>query len=151
MLRPMQSRRFFLRVIAAGGASAGVCSLGFGCSSPPSATLDAPVDAGNVSALPVGTLRAVTGESVAIGRDTGGVYALSTICTHAGCDIATSGTISSSGLDCGCHGSRFDANGAVLNGPATTPLPHFEVTIDTSGDITIETTEVDPSTRVAVS
>ena len=45
--------------------------------------------------------------------------AFSAVCTHAGCTVDfQSGVIS-----CPCHGSEFDANtGAVLRGPAATPL-----------------------------
>ena len=50
--------------------------------------------------------------------------AFSKICTHAGCTVNFS-----PGQDifaCPCHGSVFDAKtGAVLQGPAVTPLPKF--------------------------
>jgi len=45
--------------------------------------------------------------------------ALSTICTHQGCDAAVN---AANQVECPCHGSRFDSNGAVVNGPATQPL-----------------------------
>lgn len=45
--------------------------------------------------------------------------ALSTICTHQGCDAAVN---SANQVECPCHGSRFDSNGAVVNGPAAQPL-----------------------------
>jgi Rieske Fe-S protein len=45
--------------------------------------------------------------------------ALSTICTHQGCDAAVN-TVNQ--VECPCHGSRFDSNGSVVNGPAALPL-----------------------------
>ena len=51
--------------------------------------------------------------------------AFSAVCTHLGCVIQTTET----GFDCPCHGSRFDARGEVLNGPAVQPLS-TEVSLD---------------------
>lgn len=52
--------------------------------------------------------------------------ALSSICTHTGCD--NSWSFSGAILTCECHSSRFDTSGNVLNGPANAPLASFEVT-----------------------
>jgi Rieske Fe-S protein len=72
-------------------------------------------------------------------------------CTHEGCDVAPSGSGSSATLDCPCHGSRFDANGNVIRGPASAPLVHFAVEISAAGDITIHGgTQVGESTRTPV-
>lgn len=100
-------------------------------------TLGASIAAGNAKDLTSGTLRPITGQGVAIGRDTGGIYAISVICTHQGCDISVSGTVSAGGVDCACHGSVFDAQGNVLRGPAISPLPHLVVTEDATGTLTI--------------
>ena len=57
-------------------------------------------------------------------RRTDGVVAFSTVCTHAGCRIGKS---NSGILQCGCHGSRFDAaTGKPVNGPAIHPLTELD-------------------------
>jgi Rieske Fe-S protein len=111
--------------------------------------LPATVAAGNVSSLPQGTLRAISGEGVAIGRDAAGIYALSLICTHSGCDMSVDGSVSAGSIDCFCHGSVFNSQGAVLRGPAQTSLPHLLVTEDAAGNLTIHGQQVtDASTRL---
>jgi len=40
------------------------------------------------------------------------------------------------GFTCPCHGSRFDANGKLLNGPATTGLTPVPVTV-VNGEVRI--------------
>ncbi len=53
--------------------------------------------------------------------------ALSKICTHEQCVVTYN---SSTGrLPCPCHGSLYDSNGTVLNGPATSPLKKYSVTL----------------------
>jgi len=108
------------------------------------------IPAGNVADYYSGDLVSV-GWSVAVGYDQGGIYALSTICTHAGCDMANYGRISSNGIYCSCHGSEFDVDGNVVRGPARRALDHYQVTIHANGDIYVDSTHViSESTRVAV-
>jgi Rieske Fe-S protein len=142
------TRRVFLKIVAAGAAGAATARCG-GAGSGPAQVGD--VSAGNVADLAAGTLRAVGSEPVAIGRDKNGVYAMTLTCTHAGCNMASQGSVSASGVDCRCHGSRFDANGDVVQGPAQDPLEHFAVEIDSKGEITIHgDTTVDAGTRTPV-
>jgi glycine/D-amino acid oxidase-like deaminating enzyme/nitrite reductase/ring-hydroxylating ferredoxin subunit len=57
------------------------------------------------------------GEAVAGHRDDGGVlHAVSPTCTHLGCRVNWNSAERS--WDCPCHGSRFDPDGDVLQGPA---------------------------------
>jgi Rieske Fe-S protein len=61
---------------------------------------------------------------VAVYRDPAGrLQELSAVCPHLGCIVHWNRGERS--WDCPCHGSRFDATGHVLNGPATRDLtPH---------------------------
>ncbi|RJQ76615.1 FAD-dependent oxidoreductase [Pseudonocardiaceae bacterium YIM PH 21723] len=61
------------------------------------------------------------GSKKGVYRDKSGmVHAVSLRCTHLGCLLRFNGAERS--WDCPCHGSRFDVDGTVLEGPATRPL-----------------------------
>ncbi|HRH59028.1 MAG TPA: Rieske (2Fe-2S) protein [Chitinophagaceae bacterium] len=53
--------------------------------------------------------------------------ALSLTCTHQGCTINYDQ--STEEFKCPCHGSEFDINGNVLQGPASSPLTKFKISI----------------------
>jgi glycine/D-amino acid oxidase-like deaminating enzyme/nitrite reductase/ring-hydroxylating ferredoxin subunit len=64
------------------------------------------------------------GRKVAGYRDEGGrLHAISTRCTHVGCQVAFNAAETT--WDCPCHGSRFTVDGDILNGPATAPLERY--------------------------
>jgi Rieske Fe-S protein len=52
--------------------------------------------------------------------DDGSLHAVAANCTHLGCRRALNTAERS--WDCPCHGSRFDIDGHVLEGPAVTDL-----------------------------
>ncbi|WP_214802602.1 FAD-dependent oxidoreductase [Exiguobacterium sp. ERU656] len=61
------------------------------------------------------------GKTVGGYRDeTGELHLVKTTCTHLGCDVKWNDGERS--WDCPCHGSRFDYEGNVLEGPAVKPL-----------------------------
>jgi cytochrome b6-f complex iron-sulfur subunit len=74
------------------------------------------------------------GRSVAIFRDDGGVYAISTVCTHLGCIVKRE----ADGFHCPCHGSRFHPDGTVLKGPAPAPLKWLAVRKADAGSYVVD-------------
>jgi Rieske Fe-S protein len=56
-------------------------------------------------------------------RDNGTLRALAITCPHLGCSYAFDG--GKKHFVCPCHGSEFALDGAVLHGPATSPLSHL--------------------------
>jgi glycine/D-amino acid oxidase-like deaminating enzyme/nitrite reductase/ring-hydroxylating ferredoxin subunit len=81
-----------------------------------------------VADIPAGQARVVrdgSGKAGVYRDEQGGVHAVSLRCTHLGCLLRFNDAERS--WDCPCHGSRFDVDGAVLEGPATRPLPQREV------------------------
>jgi Rieske Fe-S protein len=53
--------------------------------------------------------------------DDGTVCELSAVCPHLGCVVGWNQLEKT--WDCPCHGSRFEARGRVVNGPARSDLP----------------------------
>ena len=82
------------------------------------------VNEGEVAAFEVG------GQRVAVANVEGSLYAFGEICTHARCSLAE-GELEGKTVTCPCHGSQFDVStGAVLNPPATEPIPVFELRVE---------------------
>lgn len=66
---------------------------------------------------------------IAVYRDEQGqLHERSAVCTHLGCVVQWNGGEKS--WDCPCHGSRFDCEGRILNGPAIKPLSDVEETMN---------------------
>jgi cytochrome b6-f complex iron-sulfur subunit len=64
-----------------------------------------------------------------------GFVALSTTCPHLGCTVE----VTADGFVCPCHNSRFDQNGAVLQGPATRSLTTLCVEQTAQGQLILHT------------
>jgi len=76
--------------------------------------------------LPKGEGRLLSDRRILLYRDPGGnLHALSSVCTHLGCDVDWNRA--ERVWDCPCHGSRFAPDGTVLRGPAARPLPPASV------------------------
>jgi Rieske Fe-S protein len=56
-------------------------------------------------------------------NDLGKLNIVSAECTHLKCTLAWNNDALS--WDCPCHGSRFNTDGKVINGPANRDLPYY--------------------------
>lgn len=140
-------RRTVLAVGAAGvaGVALAACSSGSGSSGASTSGSTSGSTTGSGSPAASGTVVTTTAEVPVGGAKLakadgttwlvaqpkqGSFVCHSGICTHQGCPLTqVDGDI---GV-CTCHGSRFDANtGAVVQGPATQPLPKQSVKVSGS-------------------
>jgi Rieske Fe-S protein len=64
----------------------------------------------------------INNQKLAVYKDEAGVsHIVSAVCTHMKCVVNFNPTEKS--WDCPCHGSRFDIDGKVIEGPALSDLP----------------------------
>ncbi|MDT5092302.1 MAG: hypothetical protein QOH60_1665 [Mycobacterium sp.] len=64
---------------------------------------------------------------VVITQPSGGQFrGFSTTCTHAGCAVSE---VQGGKISCPCHGSQFNLDGSVAQGPASRPLEAKTVTV----------------------
>jgi cytochrome b6-f complex iron-sulfur subunit len=83
---------------------------------------------GKAANLAPGTVLILPEQKAFVVRTADGVFALSATCTHLGC--LTQFERDQNRIFCPCHGSRYDAEGRVTNGPAPKPLPRLALTIE---------------------
>lgn len=121
-------RRDFLGRVATGSALATLAfALAGALRLPKAAVLPSPSKKFKVTLPPglaPGQPHQLEGRPVALFRDAGGVYAISTVCTHLGCIVRAE----AGGFKCPCHGSEYDLAGKVTRGPAPAALPWLSVT-----------------------
>jgi len=67
------------------------------------------------------------------------LFALSAICTHRNCKLDAEADKT---FYCPCHGSTFDANGKVTEGPARRALPAFELSTNEKGELLVKISAV---------
>lgn len=78
-----------------------------------------------------------------------GLFAISSICTHLGCNVRWEAE--NNGFECPCHGSSFDKNGKNTSGPAPRPLRWLKLTLDDDRQLIVDTRdEVDQDFRLQV-
>jgi len=58
-------------------------------------------------------------------------------CVHLGCRVPWCD--SSQGFECPCHGSKYNAHGEYVGGPAPRNLDRFQVTVDDLGNLVVDT------------
>lgn len=135
--KPPVTRRNFLSLSALGSFLAALAVAAVGAFRLPNPTvLPGPVrryKIGPLERFPVGSQTNMPEENFVVFRDAKGLYAISTTCTHLGCTVA----ITAQGFACPCHGSKFDATGRVVGGPAPRALPWLEVNQAADGQLVV--------------
>ena len=115
-------------------ANAGACQSGI-----------TPTDCGEPTAFTTDDPTYFSSGNFFVVRDSGGLYAVSARCTHAGATIEVQG----SQFYCPRHGATFTFDGDVTGGPASTPLPHYEACLMSNGHVGVDTAKtVSESTRL---
>ena len=138
MSSPELSRRVFLKIsLGLSGAAALIGLLKYlGYQLVPSAptrfTLTAPGE------YAVGSATSLAEAKAWLFRDEAGLYAISAICSHLGCTVG----FLQDHFECPCHGSRYNAAGYVLHGPATQPLSYLALTLSEDGLVVLDTKKV---------
>jgi cytochrome b6-f complex iron-sulfur subunit len=82
-------------------------------------------DIGSPAEFPSGSVTFLPDRRLYVFNSAEGFFAISSVCPHLGCNVKHT----LSGFECPCHGSRFDENGRVVQGPAPRPLAWYAVSL----------------------
>ncbi|OGU45205.1 MAG: hypothetical protein A3H45_08555 [Ignavibacteria bacterium RIFCSPLOWO2_02_FULL_55_14] len=135
------TRRYFLEAL--GGGAIGIAATGGVILTArflsPNVLREPPSKfrAGNVEDFPTGSVTLNKEQKVFLVRaNEGYFYAVSAVCTHLGCIAnwkSEEGVIA-----CPCHGSKFNKEGKLLEGPAPRSLPRFSITLDDRSQLHVD-------------
>ncbi len=135
------SRRYFLEII--GGGSLAIAAAGSAVLTAqflsPNVLREPPLKfkAGPTENYPPDSVTLNKGQKVFIVRAKEGYfYAVSAVCPHLGC--ITNWKSEEGIISCPCHGSKFDREGRVLDGPAPRPLQRLSVSLDEQGQLMVD-------------
>ncbi len=133
------SRRTFLGWLIkgslAGSALLGLGALGRFISFESEPEKPSQYDLGPVTDFPAGTRISVAAIPALIIHNEAGFIALSLVCPHLGCTVE----VNEDGFACPCHGSRFNSDGNLRNGPASKPLTSLRVEVNPTGHLVVYT------------
>ena len=100
---------------------------------------------GPPSEFPQGSVTFLADRRVYVFNGADGFYAISSVCTHLGCNVKHTGA----GFECPGHGSQVDENGQVRQGPAPRPLPWFALTLSPRAQLVVDLDQqVSPAFRL---
>jgi cytochrome b6-f complex iron-sulfur subunit len=129
-------REFFI----AGCAAVGAAGAGFVVSTlrylVPAVLYEPPArfTLGNPADFPPGSVSFLEDRRLFVFNGKDGFYSVSSVCPHLGCNVKRGGP----GFECPCHGSRFDGNGRVVQGPAPAPLAWYALSLSPRGELIVD-------------
>jgi nitrite reductase/ring-hydroxylating ferredoxin subunit len=91
-------------------------------------------DVGAPTDFPLGSATFLPDQRLFIFNEADGLYVISSVCTHLGCNVKRG----PSGFACPCHGSQFDDNGQVVQGPAPRPLQWYSLSVSPRGRLVVD-------------
>ena len=144
---PPPTRRDFLGLAAAWTAVAAFVAAAIGAMRLPMPTVfpesNPTVKIGPPDVFPKGSATHLPHLNIWVYRDDGGLFAISSICTHLGCIAAREGD--SGEFRCPCHGSVFNADGKVAAGPAPSGLNWLALSIAPDGQVVVDQRQTVPA------
>ncbi|AQA06751.1 (2Fe-2S)-binding protein [Mycobacterium sp. MS1601] len=129
----MITRPRFLTGLGLGGAAAALA----GCSTyseqsepsstpPPAGAPAAPAALASTDEVPVGS--GIIVDDVVLTQPVAGEFkGFSNVCTHTGCRL---NEVADGTINCPCHGSKFNLDGTVAQGPASRPLDTAAIVVE---------------------
>lgn len=96
--------------------------------------------------FPENSVTYIADQQVYIARTPKGFLALSAVCTHLGCITQWKPELGL--IACPCHGSRFNKDGMVVQGPAPRPLPQFAMKLMPDGNLLVDKLEIVPAGQI---
>jgi cytochrome b6-f complex iron-sulfur subunit len=94
-------------------------------------------DIGTTDQYPIGSRMILNNIPAVLFHTSKGYQALSLICSHLGCTVLEE----NQGFTCPCHGSKFDSDGNVLQGPASKPLQQLTVEVSSNRHLILHIAE----------
>lgn len=143
-------RRGFLNKVA--GGALGIAGVGAGIVTvkyiSPNVLFEPPSSfrVGPPEDYPINSVTYFADQLTYLVRVTQGFYAESAICQHLGC--ITQWHPEEDLIECPCHGSRYEKDGAIVRGPTTRPLPHFAMRLMPDGTLLIDKAAIVPATEI---
>jgi cytochrome b6-f complex iron-sulfur subunit len=92
---------------------------------------------GPADQYPLGSTTVIDRARAVLIHSTDGFSALSLVCPHLGCTLKPE----QGGYACPCHGSRFETNGHLKNGPANKPMEELRIEEMPDGRLVLQTSE----------
>jgi nitrite reductase/ring-hydroxylating ferredoxin subunit len=89
---------------------------------------------GNPIDFPAGSVTFLEDRRLFLFNGPDGFFSVSSVCTHLGCNVKRA----SPGFECPCHGSRFDENGRVVQGPAPAGLAWYALSLSSRGELIVD-------------